>query len=127
MHAGVRVERLVCVDRVGEPQLFANALKEARAHSAAEQHAEQQKRKTLRVAVRHGTRSRDDVRLRAFTLDVVRARRLGARRLGDERRSGRRPRHRANRCPTARPTDARADVARRGDDQVCRMVGAAMQ
>src|SRR5688500_9124075 len=60
VNADVGVEVLIREHGVREPELLAYTLKEARAHAATEEHAEDEHRVSGRITVRYGRGSEDD-------------------------------------------------------------------
>src|SRR5690348_4773085 len=92
VHARLRVERVEGVHRVGEPQLLADALEEARAHPSPEHRAREHQGVTARIAVRHRGRAEHDVCLRRVALHVSIRRSRGRGRGNHERgAAGRHP------------------------------------
>src|SRR5437762_8687001 len=85
MYSGVQVKRLERVNRVGETELFTNALKQTRAQAATEKHADHAHRVATRIAVGEGGATDHDMSLGRITLEVH-----GARRLHDWSRRGKR-------------------------------------
>jgi len=64
------VERLKGVDGIGEAELFADPLKEPRAHSAAKEHPDHCHRVAPRIAVRESVAPDHDVGLGCVSLEV---------------------------------------------------------
>src|SRR5678816_3236303 len=127
VHTAVGVKRLVGVHRIRQAQILAYPLKEPRAHTAAEEHAHQQQRESLGIAVRNCLRSQDDVRLRPVSRDVQRLRCSGVR---GRRRHGRRI-ARVQVGPTSVRQNIQQpvvlDVSCGGNDQPSRVIGSTVQ